>query len=273
MSQLPAEQLDASMSTSNTAPPIPCSPHRASPAAVAASTNSMFTAHCCAPPFSRPGTVRAASPAILSHSGVPFSTAPRQALCGSGRFAAGRTSNGRQVPRGMGGASGSVWTLDGLDRRAHDVPRRSLAGRHMALWWTSGGALPCQPSIDMGTALTAFVFATACGPPCFPCFPAAFDCSAPSGRVCRQLPRVVADSPASTSAPSRSFQMASSSAEGAVPIRPAGGLGKILACVCAALTGSLLLLLPRGHAARPRLARQQLSVPRTLSTVLFGSRH
>lgn len=48
---------------------------------------------------------------------------------------------------------------------------------------------------------------------------------APSGRVCRQLPRVVADSPASTSAPSRSFQMASSSAEGAVPIRPAGEIG------------------------------------------------
>ena len=76
----------------------------------------------------------------------------------------------------------------------------------------------------------------------------------------------MADSPASTSAPSRSFQMASSSAEGAVPIRPADGLGEVSACVCAALTGSLLLLLPKGHATRSRLARQQVSAPGTLST-------
>lgn len=43
----------------------------------------------------------------------------------------------------------------------------------------------------------------------------------PSGLVCRQLPRVIAFSPASTNSFSRSFQMASSSADGAVPIRPA----------------------------------------------------
>lgn len=45
--------------------------------------------------------------------------------------------------------------------------------------------------------------------------------TSPSGRVCRQLPSVMASSPASTRPFSRSFQIASSSAEGAVPMRPA----------------------------------------------------
>ena len=92
MSQLPAEQLDSCVSASTLHHSLLAPLHRASSVAFAASTNSVCTAHCCAPPFSRPGTVRAASPAILSHSGVPFCTAPRQALCGSGRFAARRTN-------------------------------------------------------------------------------------------------------------------------------------------------------------------------------------
>lgn len=42
------------------------------------------------PPFSRPGTVRAASAAMAFHSGESLGTEPRHALSGSGRFAAGQ---------------------------------------------------------------------------------------------------------------------------------------------------------------------------------------
>ncbi len=42
------------------------------------------------PPFSLPGTVRAAEPAISSHAAVPAGTAPRQAPLGLGSVAAGR---------------------------------------------------------------------------------------------------------------------------------------------------------------------------------------
>lgn len=45
--------------------------------------------------------------------------------------------------------------------------------------------------------------------------------SSASGRVCRWPPSVSASGPSATSLPSRSFQMSSSSLEGAVPISPA----------------------------------------------------
>ena len=45
--------------------------------------------------------------------------------------------------------------------------------------------------------------------------------SSASGRVCRTPPSVTLSGPSATSLPSRSFQMSSSSLEGAVPISPA----------------------------------------------------